>query len=108
MLHSRDEGEVLKSRIAREGDGLTLDPPGIEVAVSDFFAGLDGAFADWKGRVGSGAETRLSALRICFTAKEEVGLRTRLKSEVRTGLSTPPQPFSVQRQASATAAACPQ
>ena len=46
ILHSRGEGEVLKSRIAREGDSLTLDPPGIEVAVSDFFAGLDSAFAD--------------------------------------------------------------
>ena len=46
ILHSRGEGEVLKSRIAREGDRLTLDPPGIEVAVSDFFAGLDSAFAD--------------------------------------------------------------
>ena len=49
MLHSRGEGELLTSRIAREGDGLMLDPPGIEVAVSDFFAGLDGAFADLKG-----------------------------------------------------------
>ncbi len=46
VLHSRGEGEMLKSRIAREGDRLTLDPPGIEVAVSDFFAGLDSAFAD--------------------------------------------------------------
>jgi Uma2 family endonuclease len=46
LLHSRAEDETLKSRIAREGDRLTLDPPGIEVAVSDFFAGLDTAFAD--------------------------------------------------------------
>jgi Uma2 family endonuclease len=46
VLHSRGEGELLKSRIAREGDRLTLDPPGIEVAVADFFAGLDGAFAE--------------------------------------------------------------
>ncbi len=46
VLHSRSEGEMLKSRIAREGDRLTLDPPGIEVAVSDLFAGLDSAFAD--------------------------------------------------------------
>ncbi len=46
LLHSRDEGEVLKSRIAREGGRLRLDPPGIEFAVSDFFAGLDSAFAD--------------------------------------------------------------
>jgi hypothetical protein len=34
------------SRIVREGDRLTLDPPGIEVAVSDFFAGLDTTFGD--------------------------------------------------------------
>jgi Uma2 family endonuclease len=46
VLHSRAEGETLRSRIAREGDRLALDPPGIEVAVSDFFAGLDSAFAD--------------------------------------------------------------
>ncbi len=46
LLHSRAESETLRSRIAREGDRLTLDPPGIEVAVSDFFAGLDTAFAD--------------------------------------------------------------
>ncbi len=46
LLHSRAEDETLKSRIAREGDRLTLDPPGIEVAVSDLFAGLDSAFAD--------------------------------------------------------------
>jgi Uma2 family endonuclease len=46
LLHSRSEGETLKSRIARDGDRLTFDPPGIEVAVSDFFAGLDTAFAD--------------------------------------------------------------
>jgi Uma2 family endonuclease len=46
ILHSRSEGETLKSRIAREGDRLSLDSPGIEVAVSDFFAGLDSAFAD--------------------------------------------------------------
>jgi Uma2 family endonuclease len=46
ILHSRAEGEMLKSRIARDGDRLTFDPPGIEVAVSDFFAGLDTALAD--------------------------------------------------------------
>ncbi len=37
---------MLKSRIAHMGDRLTLDPPGIEVAVSDFFGDLDSAFAD--------------------------------------------------------------
>jgi hypothetical protein len=46
ILHSRSEDETLKSRIAREGDRLTLDPPGIEVADSDFFAGLGTAFGD--------------------------------------------------------------
>ncbi len=46
LLHSRSGDETLRSRIAREGDRLTLDPPGIEAAVSDFFAGLDSAFAD--------------------------------------------------------------
>jgi hypothetical protein len=37
---------VLKTRIAGIGDRLTLDPPGIAVAVSDLFADLDTAFAD--------------------------------------------------------------
>jgi Uma2 family endonuclease len=46
IQHSRDEGDMLKSRIARMGDRLTLDPPGIEVAVSDLFGDLDTAFAD--------------------------------------------------------------
>ena len=46
IQHSRAEGDRLTSRIARDGDRLTLDPPGMEVAVSDFFAGLDTAFAD--------------------------------------------------------------
>ncbi len=46
VLHSRAEGEMLKSRIASIGDRLTLDPPGIEVAVSDLFGDLDTAFAD--------------------------------------------------------------
>jgi Uma2 family endonuclease len=46
IQHSRAGGDKAMSRIARDGDRLTLDPPGIEVAVSDFFAGLDSAFAD--------------------------------------------------------------
>ena len=46
IQHSRGEGDKLMSRIARNGDRLTLDPPGIEVAVSDFFVGLDTAFTD--------------------------------------------------------------
>ncbi len=46
IQHSRGEGDRLMSRIARDGDRLTLDPPGIEIAVSDFFAGLDTAFVD--------------------------------------------------------------
>ncbi len=46
VLHSRGDGEMLKSRIAKEGEKLTIDPPGLDLAVSDFFAGLDGAFAD--------------------------------------------------------------
>ena len=44
--HSRGEGDTLKSRIARDGGTLTLDPPGITVAVSDLFGDLDTAFAD--------------------------------------------------------------
>jgi len=46
IQHSRAGDGKLMSRIARDGDRLTLDPPGIEVSVSDFFAGLDSAFAD--------------------------------------------------------------
>jgi Uma2 family endonuclease len=46
LHHSRDSGETLRTRIAKEGDRLKFDPPGIEVAVSDLFAGLDSAFAD--------------------------------------------------------------
>lgn len=46
IQHSRAEGDKLMSRIVREGDRLVLDPPGINVAVSDFFAGLDSAFTD--------------------------------------------------------------
>ncbi len=46
VQHSRGEGDMLKSRIAGIGDRLTLDPPGIAVAVSDLFADLDTAFAD--------------------------------------------------------------
>jgi Uma2 family endonuclease len=46
IQHSRGEGDMLKSRIARMGDRLTLDPPGIEVAAADLFGDLDSAFAD--------------------------------------------------------------
>lgn len=46
IQHSRGEGDMLKSRIARDGDRLTLDPPGIEVTVADLFGDLDTAFAD--------------------------------------------------------------
>ena len=44
--HSRGEGDTLKSRIARDVGTLTLDPPGITVAVSDLFGDLDTAFTD--------------------------------------------------------------
>jgi Uma2 family endonuclease len=46
IQHSRAEDDTLKTRIARLGDRLTLDPPGIAVAVSDLFMDLDSAFAD--------------------------------------------------------------
>ncbi len=46
IQHSRAEGDTLKTRIAAIGDRLTFDPPGIAVAVSDLFAGLDSGFAD--------------------------------------------------------------
>jgi hypothetical protein len=46
IQHSRAEDDTLKTRIAGLGDRLTLDPPGIAVAVSDLFKDLDSAFAD--------------------------------------------------------------
>jgi Uma2 family endonuclease len=46
IQHSRAEDDTLKTRIARLGDRLTLDPPGIAVAVSDLFMDLDSAFED--------------------------------------------------------------
>ncbi len=46
IQHSRWEGDTLKTRIAAIGDRVTFDPPGITVAVSDLFAGLDSGFAD--------------------------------------------------------------
>lgn len=46
IQHSRAGDGTLRSRIAAIGDRLTLDPPGIAVAVSDLFEGLDSGFAD--------------------------------------------------------------
>ena len=46
IQHSRAEGRTLKTQVAEPGDLLTLDPPGIAVAVSDLFKDLDSAFAD--------------------------------------------------------------
>jgi Uma2 family endonuclease len=46
IQHSRAEDDTLKTRIAGLGGRLTLDPPGIAVAVSDLFKDLDSAFAD--------------------------------------------------------------
>lgn len=38
--HRRDEDGRIVTGIASEGERLALDPPGIEVAVPDFFAAL--------------------------------------------------------------------
>jgi Uma2 family endonuclease len=46
IQHSRAQAGKLETRIAAIGDHLTFDPPGIAVAVSDLFAGLDSSFAD--------------------------------------------------------------
>lgn len=46
IQHSRSEDGTLKTRITGVGDRLTLDPPGIAVAVSDLFGDLDTVFAD--------------------------------------------------------------
>lgn len=46
IQHSRAGDGTLKSRIAAIGDRLMFEPPGITVAVSDLFAGLDSGFAD--------------------------------------------------------------
>jgi Uma2 family endonuclease len=46
IQHSRAEGRTIKTQVAEPGDRLTLDPPGIAVAVSDLFMDLDSAFAD--------------------------------------------------------------
>ncbi len=45
IQHSRG-GDALITRIAGAGGTMTFDPPGIEIAVSDLFAGLDSGFAD--------------------------------------------------------------
>ncbi len=45
IQHSRG-GDALITRIAGVGDKVTFDPPGIQVSVSDLFAGLDSAFTD--------------------------------------------------------------
>lgn len=46
IQHSRGEGEALRTRIEVLGGRLSLDPPGLTIAVSDLFGDLDTAFAD--------------------------------------------------------------
>jgi Uma2 family endonuclease len=46
IQHSRGEGDTLRTRIAGADAILTLEPPGIVVAVADLFADLDSAVAD--------------------------------------------------------------
>jgi Uma2 family endonuclease len=46
IQHSRGEGEALRTRIEDLGGRLSLDPPGLTIAVSDLFGDLDTAFAD--------------------------------------------------------------
>jgi Uma2 family endonuclease len=49
IQHSRSEGDTLKTRTAGMSDSSTFDPPGIAVAASGLFKGLDSAFIGEQG-----------------------------------------------------------